>query len=140
MHFVYIFIRHLQFLWLRNPNFVVYETNDGNHPGLGLDINIINQVGIDSGLEAILGLSRALLVVRKCENKRNLQHIALPILYNHQSTHTSKIFSQGTVTIFSSISVIDLIENIQVQSQSGVIFGPQCKIQLYDDVSAIFTF
>ena len=44
-----------------------------------LDINIINQVddgdvteGIDSGLEAILGLSRALLVVRKCENKRNL--------------------------------------------------------------------
>ena len=53
--------------------------NDGNHPGLGLDINIINQIddgdvteGIDSGLEAILGLSRALLVVRKCENKRNL--------------------------------------------------------------------
>ena len=44
-----------------------------------LDINIINQVddgdvteGIDSGLEAILGLSRALLVVRKCQNKRNL--------------------------------------------------------------------
>ena len=74
-----IFIRHIQFLWHRNPNFVVQETNDGNHPGLGLDINIINQIddgdvteGIDSGLEAILGLSRALLVVRKCENKRNL--------------------------------------------------------------------
>ena len=77
--FVFIFIWHIQFLWHRNPNFVVQETNDGNHPGLGLDINIINQIddgdvteGIDSGLEAILGLSRALLVVRKCENKRNL--------------------------------------------------------------------
>ena len=59
-----IFIRHIQFLWHRNPNFVVQETNDGNHPGLGLDINIINQIDdgdvtedIDSGLEVILGLA-----------------------------------------------------------------------------------
>ena len=68
MH-LYIFIRHIQFLWHRNLHFVVQETNDGNHLGLGSDINIINQIddggvteGIDSGLEAILGLSRALLV------------------------------------------------------------------------------
>src|ERR1700744_6018389 len=59
--FVYIFIRHIQFLWHRNPNFVVQETNDGNHPGLGLDINIINQIddgddteGIDSGKQFLV--------------------------------------------------------------------------------------
>ena len=83
-HHVFVYIQSaysvfIRFTWHRNPNFVVQETNDGNYPGLGLDINIINQIddgdvteGIDSGLEAILGLSRALLVVRKCENKRNL--------------------------------------------------------------------
>ena len=75
---MYTLIRHIQFLWHRNPNFVVQETNDGNHPGLGLDINIINQIddgdvteGIDSGLEAILGLSRALLAWLFENVKRN---------------------------------------------------------------------
>ena len=40
----HIFIRHIQFLWLRYRNFVVQETNDQNHPGLGLVINIIDQI------------------------------------------------------------------------------------------------
>lgn len=149
MH-LHIFSRRIEFLFdlcVMEIQIVLFKkTYDRNHPRLALDLNIFDQtyngdVTEDNGSwsERFPCLFSAPLTVLKYVNKRKRQYIDLTIFCSHQSTETTKVFFQDSATIFSDVSIIDSIENIQVQSQSGVISGPLFKSEFFADDSAIFT-